>query len=109
MSILVDLLLEILAASGLGPSSERGIVATLAAVSLAFLSAGLWLVAASVTPISQPGWGVLVFAGSLISGSAGVLVSVLHIRRTEDRRFALLCLISCVAAIAIPGFWFITH
>jgi uncharacterized membrane protein YfcA len=107
MSILVDVLLEILA-SGFGPSSDRGMVATTAVASLVFASATVWLIATSATPMSQPAWGLLVFAGSLISGSAGVLVSWLHLRRTEDRLFALLCLTPSVAAIAIPAFWFMT-
>ena len=103
----MDLLLEVLE-SGFGPSGDRGMVATTAAASLAFASAALWLIAVSATPISRPPWGLLVFAGSLISGSAGVLVSWLHLRRTEDRLFALLCLTPSVAAIAIPAFWFMT-
>lgn len=108
MSTLVDVLLEILE-SGFGPSSDRGMVATTAAASLAFASATLWLTGVSATPISQPAWGLLIFAGSLISGSAGVLVSWLHLRRTKDRLFALLCLTPSVAAIAIPAFWLMTY
>jgi len=69
MSILVDLLLEVLE-SGFGPSGDRGMVATTAAASLAFASAALWLIAVSATPISRPPWGLLVFAGSLISRRA---------------------------------------
>lgn len=108
MSILVDVLLEIVGA-GLGPSSDRGMVALTAVASLAFAGSALYLIAVSGTPLSQPAWGLLVFAGSLMSGSAGVLVSWLHLRRTEDRLFPLLCLTAAIAAIAIPAFWLIAH
>lgn len=108
MSIFVDVLLEILE-SGVGPSSDRGMVAATAAAALAFAGAALWLIAVSPAPINESGWGLLVFAGSIISGSAGVFVSCLHLRRTDDRLFPLLCLTLSVAAIAIPPFWFIAR
>ena len=105
MSILGELLLDLLA-GGLGPSSDRGLVATFAAGSVGLLLATLWLIATSPDPLRQPDLGWAILAGSLLCGTAGLLVSVLHLRRSQsDRQFSVLCLTSNVAAIAVPVIW----
>ena len=109
MSLLTDLLGNVIE-SGVGPSSDRGIVGTFSAGSVALAIATVWLVWTFPNPIKQPEWGLGVLAGSLICGGAGVLVSLLHFRRNEsDRVFALLCLTVNVAVVAIPLLWIISR
>ena len=109
MSLLTDLIGD-LVEWGVGPSSDRGIVATFSAGSVALAIATVWLVLTFANPIKQPEWGLPVFAGSLICGGGGVLVSLLHLRRNEsDRLFAVFCLTLNVAAVAIPLLWIVSR
>ena len=105
MSLLSDFLLDLIG-SGLEPSSERGIVATFSAASLALVLTTLWLALSFPTPGKQPPWGLAVIAGSLICGAGGLLVSLLHLlRNASDRVFGAVCLIVNVAAVGIPLLW----
>jgi hypothetical protein len=105
MSILTDLVLELLG-SGIGPSTDRGLVATLTCGSIALVSVSIWLLMTSPDPLTQPAWGVGVYIGSILVGSGGDLMSVLHLRRNpSDRALALLCLAVNAAAIAVPSIW----
>lgn len=102
-------LLGDLITSGVGPSSDRGIVAMFSAISAALAIATGWLLLTSSNPI-KPEWGFGVLAASLIFGGGGVLVSLLHLRRNEsDRLFGALCLAVNVATVAIPLFWIIAR
>jgi len=105
MSILADLVLELLG-SGIGPSTDRGLVATFTCGSVALVSVSIWLLMTSPDPLRQPAWGLGVYIGSILVGSGGALVSVLHMRRNpSDRALALLCLAASGAAIAVPPIW----
>src|SRR5687767_12949045 len=105
MSILADLVLELLG-SGMGPSTDRGLVATFTCGSIALVSVSIWLLITSPDPLRQPPWGLAVYIGSILGGSGGALVSVLHLRRNpSDRTLALLCLAGNGAAIAVPSIW----
>lgn len=112
MSPLSDFLGDLLGdliTSGVGPSSDRGIVAMFSAISAALAIATGWLLLTSSNPI-KPEWGFGVLAASLIFGGGGVLVSLLHLRRNEsDRLFGALCLAVNVATVAIPLFWIIAR
>lgn len=103
MSILADLVLELLG-GGIGPSTDRGLVATFTCGSVALASVCIWLLMTSPDPLRQPAWGVGVYIGSILVGSGGALVSVLHLRRNpSDQALALFCLAANGAAIAIPS------
>jgi hypothetical protein len=107
MSLLTDLLLH-LAGSALGPSTDRGIVATFSLASIGLAVATVWLLVTFPDPIRQPAWGGAVLVGSMLCGAGGALVSLLHLRRkASDRVFAPLGLIGNVVAIAVPMFWMI--
>lgn len=109
MSTLIDLVLELVGA-GIEPSSQRGLVVTFAVASVAFVSVTVWLVMTSPDPLRQPAWGLGFFVGSILVGSGGLFVSVLHLRRNHsDRLLALLCLTANVAAVAIPTFWIVAR
>jgi hypothetical protein len=105
MSILTDLFLELLE-GGIGPSTDRGLVATFTCGSVALVSLCIWLMMTSPDPLRQPAWGFGVYIGSILVGAGGALVSVLHLRRnSSDRPLALLCLVANAAAVAIPSVW----
>lgn len=105
MSILTDLVLELLG-SGIGPSTDRGLVATFTCGSFALVSLCIWLLMTSPDPLREPAWGLGVYIGSILVGAGGVLVSVLHLRRNpSDRPLALLCLVANGAAITVPSVW----
>jgi len=109
MSLLTDLVLELLGA-GIGPSSDRGLVATFAIGSVAFLSVTVWVLTTSPDPFRQPAWGLVVCAGSILIGAGGFLVSILHLRRNpSDRVLALLCLGANVVAVAVPTLWIVAR
>jgi hypothetical protein len=106
MSILTDVLLELIGSGVGGPSSDRGLVATAAAGSLVLASAAIWLLLTFPDPIREPDWGTGLLVGSLMCGAGGSLLSVLHLRRNEfDRLFGLLCLASNILAIGVPAAW----
>ena len=105
MSILTDLVLELLG-SGIGPSTDRGLVATFTCGSVALVSLCIWLLMTSPDPLREPAWGLGVYIGSILVGAGGVWVSVLHLRRNpSDRPLALLCLVANGAAITVPSVW----
>jgi hypothetical protein len=109
MSILTDLVLELLG-SGIGPSTDRGLVTTFTAGSVGFVSLSVWLLMISPDPLSQPPWGIGVYVGSILVGAGGCLVSVLHLRRnTSDRALGVVCLAANAAAVAIPTIWILTR
>jgi hypothetical protein len=103
MSLLSDLLLELLGSGAGEPSTDRGMVARFSVGSVVLAGATMWLFVTSADPVRQPEWGVFVLIGSVLCGAGGVLVSLLHLRRNEsDRPFGLVSLILNAAAIAIP-------
>ena len=105
MSLLTDLVLELLG-SALGPSTDRGLVATFTCGSVALVSLCIWLLTTSPDPLRQPVWGPGVYIGSILVGGGGTLVSVLPLRRIpSDRAVSLLCVAANGAAIAIPSMW----
>ena len=109
MSILIELLLELFG-GGIGPQSDRGLVATLGAASVALALATVWLVATSPNPFGAPPWGIWVMAGSILVGAAGVVVSLLHLRRSHaDRIFSVMCLSANVASIVVAVGWWMTR
>lgn len=109
MSLLIDLLLDVIG-SGVGPSTDRGLVATFSAGSIALTAVTAWLVVTSHDPITQPEWALTVLAGSILCGAGGVLVSLTHLRRNEsDRLFGFLSLTLNSAAVAIPLAWMVAH
>ena len=92
MSILADLLLNIFE-SGIGSSSERGLVATFTSGSVVLSIGTVLLLTTARDPLRQPEWGMAVLAGSVLCGAAGLLLSALHLRRNQaDRVFGLACL-----------------
>ena len=105
MSILIDLVVELLG-GGIGPSTDRGLVATFTCGSVALVSLCTWLLMTSPDPLREPAWGLGVYIGSILVGAGGALVSVLHLRRNpSDRPLARLCLAANGAAIAVPSVW----
>jgi hypothetical protein len=109
MSILSDLLLDLLG-GGIGPSTDRGLVATFAGGCVAVSIATVWLIATSPDPIRQPDWGVTILCGSMLCGVGGLMVSLLHLRRSpSDTAFSSLCLASNLAAIGVPIVWLLTR
>ena len=109
MSILSDLLLELLGA-GIGPSTDRGLVATFAAGCVGLSIATIWLTATSPDPLREPDWGVTILAGSMLCGVGGLMVSLLHLQRSpSDRAFGSLCLASNLAAVGVPVVWLMTR
>jgi hypothetical protein len=70
MSVLTDLVLELLD-SGIGPTTDRGLVATFTAGSLAFVCLSVWLLMTSPDPLRQPAWGIGVYVGSILVGAGG--------------------------------------
>jgi hypothetical protein len=112
MSLFIDLILEAaeLIGAGIGPESDRGLVATFSVGSGVFLAVAGWLLATSPDPLRRPGWGLVVYVGSILIGASGILVSTLHLRRNEsDRLFSSLCLLINAAAVAIPMWWILAH
>jgi hypothetical protein len=108
MSILADVLL-VLFEAGFESSSERRLVATCTTGSVVLSIGTVMLLTTSADQLSQTGWG-LVALGSVICGSAGLLLSALHVRRNEEERvFGLACLALNLVAVAIPTAWMITH
>ena len=111
VSLLSDILTDFfwdLIALGVEPSSDRRIVGTSSALSAALAITTGWLLLTFPNPIKQPNWGLGLLGASMMFGSGGVLVSLLHFRRTEsDRLFAAVCLTVNVAAVAIPMLWMI--
>jgi hypothetical protein len=109
MTILTDLILELLG-SGIGPSTDRGLVTTFTAGSVGLLSLSVWLLMISPDPLSQPPWGIGVYVGSILVGAGGCLVSVLHLRRNpSDRALGVVCLAANATAVAIPTIWILTR
>lgn len=109
MSILDDLIWDAIGSS-VGPSSDRGLVALLAAGSVVLAAATVWLLVTFPDPIRQPEWGLGLLVGSLLCGAGGCLVSLLHVCRNEsDRVFGLFCLASNVLAIGVPLAWMIAR
>jgi hypothetical protein len=113
VSLLSDLLSDFLGdliASGVEPASDRGIVATSSALAAVLAITTVWLLLTSPDPIKQPPWGLLVLAASMMFGSGGFVVSLLHFRRNEsDRLFAGVCLTVNGAAVAIPMLWIVSR
>jgi hypothetical protein len=103
MDFLLEFLLELLA--GGGPDSDRGLVGTVAFGSLGLSVAMLWLVIGSAET-AGPIWRVVVPCGCLLCGAAGLLLSGLHLSRTDDRWFSIMCLLPNLAGVAIPAAWF---
>jgi hypothetical protein len=56
MSLLIDLVLELLAAGGIESSTDRGLVATFTFGSIALVSVCIWLLMTSPEPLKQPAW-----------------------------------------------------
>jgi fermentation-respiration switch protein FrsA (DUF1100 family) len=109
MSLLTDLVLHVVG-STLAPSSNRGIVAALSVGSIVLAGTTVWLLVTSADPIRQPDWGGAVLIGSVLCGAAGVLVSLLHVRRSQsDRLFAVLNLLVNATALATPLIWMIAQ
>lgn len=102
MSLITDLLLDLIG-SGVGPSTDRGLVATFSARSVLLATLTVWLVMTFPDPIGQSEWGLAVFAGAVLCGSGGILVSLLHLRRNgSDRPFGFLSLTLNAAAVTMP-------
>jgi hypothetical protein len=109
VSLLADWFLELIGSAG-GPSTERGLVATFSTGSIALTAGTVWLVMTSSDPIRQPEWGLAVFAGTLLCGAGGLLVSFLHLRRNEsDRLFGILSATVNLAGVATPVLWMIAR
>ncbi|HXW04511.1 MAG TPA: hypothetical protein VD833_04705 [Vicinamibacterales bacterium] len=105
MSLITDLLLD-LVGSGVGPSTDHGLVATFSAGSVLLAAVTVWLMMTFPDPIRQPEWGLAVFAGAVLCAAGGVVVSLLHLRRNEtDRLFGFLSLTLNAAAVTIPMVW----
>jgi hypothetical protein len=93
-----------------GPSTDRGLVATLSGGSIVLAAVTVWLVTTFPDPISEPEWGLAVFACAMLCGACGLMVSVLHLRRSEsDRLFGVLMSMINVAAMVTPLFWMIAR
>jgi hypothetical protein len=110
MRILADLLLE-----GLGsivfvePSSDRAIVVTFGAGSFGLLVADIWFLM-TADPAGQLAWGYAMFVGSVLWGAAGLLVSILHLRRVPSDYFlSLPCLAVTLGAVMVPVAWLFTR
>ena len=98
MGLLTDIVLEAIE-RGIGPQTDRGIVGTFAVVSCALAMMTLWLLLTAPKPLSDS-WGIPAAAASVAVGAAGLLTSVLHLTRTNDRVFATACLMANVGAMA---------
>jgi hypothetical protein len=72
--------------------------------SLGLSVAALWLVIGSAEP-ARSVWRVVVPCGCLLCGAAGLLLCGLHLRRTDDRWFGIVCLVPNLAGVAIPAAW----
>jgi hypothetical protein len=94
----------------LGPSTDRGLVAIFSAGSIVLAAMTVWLLMTFSYPIGQPEWGLAVFAGAVLCGAGGLLVSLLHLRRNEsDRLFGFLSLTLNAAAVTIPMVWMVVR
>ena len=105
--MLGDFLLDVLV-SGLGPSTDRGLLFLLTIPALLLACMAGWLIVSSANPLDEA-LGLEVFAGSIIAGSFGLLVALLHlIREPADRVVAVLCLVINSAAVLTPLMWLAT-
>lgn len=102
MSFLTDLFLE-LVAPDVAPASERGLIARSTTGSVILLATTVWLLATYPDSIEQPSWALPVLAGSVLCGSVGLLLSLLHAaRNASDRLFGVLCFFINAAAVITP-------
>jgi hypothetical protein len=110
MSLLADILADLLG-SALGvPSSERGLVAMLAVA--AFLCGVATIVAATISEdlLRGPLWGTGTLIGSILFGAGGLMLSTLHVIRNEHERvFGGACLAASVAGPLMPLLWFVAR
>ena len=108
IDLIVDGVSELVGA-GIGPESDRGLVATSSSISVVLLLATVGVLVTAGSPFALP-WGVAAFGGAILSGLVGILLSTLHLWRTEsDRLFGYVCLLSNAAAAAIPVSWILTR
>ena len=110
MSILADLLLEAIGSIVfVEPSSDRAIVVTFGAGSFGLLLADIWFLM-TADPAGQLAWGYALFIGSLLWGTGGFLVSILHLRRVPSDRFlSVPCLAVTLGAVMVPAVWLFTR
>ena len=104
MSLLVDLLSDVLAGA-LGPATNKGLLlgSTVAGLALAIVSG--WLAVSSPVDVSAPDWHIGVLVCSLLVGSAGAFLSILHLSREPqrgDRVVAVISLAVNLAAATLP-------
>lgn len=88
---------------GVAPSTNRGLLllSTVAGLALALISG--WLMANSGGGVlNDPDWSVGVLLGSLLIGSGGACLAILHfVRERHDRGLAEVCLAANTAATAL--------
>ena len=102
MSVLDDLIVDALF-SGIGPSTNRGLLifVTICGLTLAVTS-GL-LVASGVDILQPPDWKIGALLASLLAGWAGMFIAVLHLRREPaDKVLAATCFVINLAAASTP-------
>ena len=101
MSPLVQLIIEVLAGVLGGPPTNRGLLILFTIVGLALAVMGVWSTTNGIDVVRAPDWQIGILLASLLGGSAGLLVAVLHLRREpSERPLAGACLALNVVAVS---------
>jgi peptidoglycan biosynthesis protein MviN/MurJ (putative lipid II flippase) len=104
-TMIIDVIVEIvgmLLGEAIVDSTDRGVVLSVSAASLASCAVTVWLLTTSRDLFSRADWSIGVIVWTVLSGVAGTLFSLLHVQRSSDRLLGSVCLTINVAAIVIP-------
>jgi hypothetical protein len=103
MNILMDVLVD-LVGGAVGAETERGLVGTFTTGAAVILAFAVWVVMGD--PVRQSTWVLGAFVASILVGSGGVFLALLHWNRNpSDRLFAVICAAFSGAAVAFPVLW----
>jgi hypothetical protein len=101
MSLLFDLLAEVVSNSGAGPSSSRGLM-VLGSVGGTALSCAIgWLLLISPAPLQEPEWGFGAIVLGFVFTIPAILVSIVVLRRENEALPATMTLLTNLCALAL--------
>jgi hypothetical protein len=101
VSLLFDLLAEVVSNSGVGPSSSRALMVLGSVTGTTLSCAIVWLLVISPDPLQEPEWGLGAIALGFVFTLPAILVSVIVLRRENEVLPATLTLLVNLCALAL--------